>query len=259
MNIRVYSDMHLEFGATLIPNIDDIDVLVLAGDIDVGTLGFNWIDTHIPSHLPVVYVAGNHEFYNGNLGIYKLLKEKAEERDNVHFLENACVEIDDVMFFGCTLWTDFNLYPGMQELAMHNARCRMSDYQIIYVDPLNFASDDARRFRTITPDDTWYLHRLSVKYLETALAEFPEQDKVVVTHHTPSIKSVNPRYGNDLMNAAYSSDLTEMMVDHKPKLWVHGHTHDAYDYMIDETRVVCNPWGYQGDNYSFQKDLTLEI
>ena len=71
---------------------------------------------------------------------------------------------------------------------------------------------------------------------------------VVCTHHTPSYASIHPRYANsELMNGAYTSDLSEFILDHpKIKLWTHGHTHEDFDYMIGTTRVVCNPRGYSG-------------
>jgi hypothetical protein len=49
------------------------------------------------------------------------------------------------------------------------------------------------------------------------------------------------------MNGAYSSDLSDLILDHPQiKFWTHGHTHDQFDYMIGSTRVVCNPRGYKG-------------
>ena len=75
--------------------------------------------------------------------------------------------------------------------------------------------------------------------------------------------STKPRYKNDtLVNGAYSSDLSEFILDHPQiKLWTHGHTHDTFDYMIGSTRIVCNPRGYI--NYEGRADefelLTVEI
>jgi hypothetical protein len=57
---------------------------------------------------------------------------------------------------------------------------------------------------------------------------------------------VKPDYhGDHLTNGAYSSDLSEFILDHPQiKLWTHGHTHDVFDYMIGDTRILCNPRGY---------------
>ena len=47
------------------------------------------------------------------------------------------------------------------------------------------------------------------------------------------------------MNGGFHTELSEMILDHPNiKHWVHGHTHDPFDYKIGECRVVCNPRGY---------------
>ena len=78
---------------------------------------------------------------------------------------------------------------------------------------------------------------------------------VVVTHHSPSKQSTHPRYARDvIMNGAYSSDLSEFILDHENILfWTHGHMHDPSDYMIGQCRVICNPRGYYGYESQVQK------
>lgn len=80
-----------------------------------------------------------------------------------------------------------------------------------------------------------------------------------MTHHGPHRNSVHPRYEDDPLNAAFVSDLTNLMsgVD----LWVHGHVHDSFDYMVGTCRVVANPRGYArqaGLNAQTARDLTYE-
>jgi hypothetical protein len=60
--------------------------------------------------------------------------------------------------------------------------------------------------------------------------------------------SVHPKYQHDtLMNGAYSSDLSEFILDNPQiRVWTHGHTHDPFDYMVGSTRIICNPRGYAG-------------
>lgn len=71
MKILVLSDLHLEFGK-LAPvhkdrRIDEgVDVVVLAGDIAEGVQGILWArETFVTKE--IVYVAGNHEFYDNNV------------------------------------------------------------------------------------------------------------------------------------------------------------------------------------------------
>jgi len=98
------------------------------------------------------------------------------------------------------------------------------------------------------PQDSVEDHYAFRKGLDTTLEQYPDLPFVVVGHHAPSKASTHPRYKDEFqLNGAYSSDLTEFILDRRQiKLWVHGHTHDAYDYMVGTTRVVCNPRGYLG-------------
>ena len=50
------------------------------------------------------------------------------------------------------------------------------------------------------------------------------------------------------MSAAFVSDLSEVIWDHQPDVWIHGHVHDSFDYEVGSTRVVCNPRGYGPEN-----------
>ena len=69
---------------------------------------------------------------------------------------------------------------------------------------------------------------------------------VVVTHHAPSALSNPPQFAGSPISGAFYSNLDELIEDTKPTLWIHGHVHDSCDYVIGETRVVCNPFGYEG-------------
>ena len=72
---------------------------------------------------------------------------------------------------------------------------------------------------------------------------------IVVTHHVPSYKGVHPRFmlkeEDRVYNKFFVCDVENMIVKYQPKMWLHGHTHDSYDYKIGETRVICNPLGYK--------------
>ncbi len=60
MKIRLYSDLHLEFGPFDPPDAA-ADLVVLAGDIHVGVKGVEWA-LEQKFGCPVLYVLGNHEF-----------------------------------------------------------------------------------------------------------------------------------------------------------------------------------------------------
>ena len=54
---------------------------------------------------------------------------------------------------------------------------------------------------------------------------------------------MSPRYANEWSSAGFINELPAEFFK-VPVLWVHGHTHDSFDYQIGNCRVVCNPRGY---------------
>ena len=188
----------------------------------------------------VVYVAGNHEFYHGKWkGSLNDLRFQCAQLPNVHFLENDIWKHEDYTFIGCTLWTDCN---NGDPLTLHALGDMMNDFRIIRNDELGYTK--------LRPAHTLSRHVQSKQYIKNIVAEKGDEKFVVVGHHAPSKLSTHERYQHAVhstMNGGYSSDLSEFILDHPQiKLWTHGHTHDPFDYVIGETRIVCNPRGYGG-------------
>ena len=231
MKILALSDLHLELQRFEAIQAD-VDVIVLAGDIHKSNLGIYWAKETWPNK-PIVYVAGNHEFYNyDRITVLESMRAAAREQ-NVHFLENNEVFIDGVRFLGCTHWSDFHLFgTEKQQECIDIANERMSDFSMI--------SESGLRF---TPEVSIKLHLKSRIWLANKLLNNSvEGNTVVVTHHCPSWSSVAPKYQNDLLSASFASRLESLMG--KSDLWIHGHTHESFDYELNGTRVVCNPRGY---------------
>lgn len=239
MKIALASDLHLEFGPISLENDEKADVLILSGDICVAsnfgkkeTDFFKECSERFPK---VVYIMGNHEHYNGDFELTeKILREELEEFKNIHFLEKQTVEIGDFVFVGGTLWTDMN--KGDPNTLFHIKRA-MNDFRIIRNGP----------GYVLSPEFVYEEHKKSLDYLRIVVKDDTKK-YVIVGHHAPSKQSVKPRYrGDQLTNGAYSSDLSEFILDHPQiKLWTHGHTHDIFKYKIGETQVLCNPRGYIG-------------
>jgi predicted phosphodiesterase len=61
------------------------------------------------------------------------------------------------------------------------------------------------------------------------------------------------------MNPAYASNLDEFVVESGAALWVHGHSHQAKQYLIGETLVVSNPRGYPEEDTGFNDSFVLEV
>lgn len=284
MKIKLVSDLHLEFSDYNVTNNDACDVLILAGDIMLaedlhdhpptmyGGWGFeertglgrrqanaarfrDFLKRCSFQFPHVVYIAGNHEFYHGKwVQTIDTLRNECNQFPNIHFLERDCVKIEDVTFIGGTLWTNFNKHDP---LTMHAIRDMMMDYKCIKVE-----HDGYRRLK---PEDAAVRHRNTLDYIKNVVAEQPDDKFVVVGHHSPSFQSVHEQYRSEyLMNGGYHSDLTDFIMDRPQiKMWVHGHTHHPFDYMVGGTRVVCNPRGYENDGYSedtgWNPNIVLEV
>ena len=248
MRLHILGDLHLEFGSAEIPKTD-ADVVVLAGDIHLGREGREWATNHFADK-PVVYVLGNHEFYGQWLPELTETLKRETDGSHIHLLENNAVEINGCTFLGCTLWTDFQLWPDPEE-AMEVAQRRMSDYSVIKFSPEN---------RVLRARDTARVHSESVSWLRSALPKCDRARSVVVTHHAPSPRSQAPYHRGSPLNPAFVSNLDSLVEQSGVPLWIHGHTHYNVDYMMGSTRVLTNQGGYPGEPCKgFNPSLVIEV
>lgn len=247
MKLHILSDLHTEF-AFFDPPETDGDIVVLAGDIGVGSNGIEWAAKQFRDR-PVVYVPGNHEFYGHDIGITDQLQATAPETISV--LNNNVLELNGVRFLGTTLWTDFRLYG--EEAAWSSRRQAKASVE-------DFASIRNGE-RLFTPEDSVELHETSKAWLVTNLEEDFNGPTVVVTHHLPAALSIAGKYKDSPLNPAFASRLEDVIDRYQPDLWIHGHTHVACDYEIFATRVVCNPRGYpsEASGKGFSPGLVVEI
>lgn len=248
MKIQIISDLHQEFGKTEL-YFDNADVIVLAGDVNLGTKGIEWIKEVI-SDKPVIYVLGNHEYYKGSYPkTLNKIKSTAED-SNVFVLENSYVDIGDVRFHGATLWTDFSIFGNPVKYGMI-CQPKMNDYKKITRDP------SYSKLRTI---DTFKIHQFSKVWLRESLKGSEGLKNIVVTHHAPSIQSVPECYKEDTLTSAYASNLEDMVLEYQPLYWIHGHIHTPCRYSIGKTEIICNPHGYIDEKYNgYEKELIIEI
>jgi predicted phosphodiesterase len=247
MKLHILSDLHLDFAPFRpldpLPLAIDADVVILAGDLCNGPQGARWAKAAFADK-PVIYVAGNHEFYNSLMGgvIHQIREETAGS--NVHFLDNEEIVIDGVRFLGATLWTDFEIEgEAWRDIAMDYAKRNMSDFSLIKM----------KGGKPMTPAQSRELHNKSLRWLNFKLSEPFDGETVVVTHHGCSKRSIHEKWKGQMLNGAFTSNLDDMLG--RCKLWVHGHTHDNFDYDADGTRVIVNPRGYCRSNFHKTKPL----
>lgn len=258
MRVNVISDLHLEFDDLVLPGGD---VLILSGDIceakhvkkdqyqetpvqfafeaKRNDRYIRFFKEECAKYRRVLYVMGNHEHYGGRFDkTYSVLKDNLP--DYVTLLEKEYVDIDGVVFIGATFWTNCN---NLDPLTMQMLQMGMNDYRII-----TNHYKDRNLYYKLTPEVTVQDHIKAKNFINDVATKFADRDVVVVTHHSPSQQSIKPRYQGDYhMNGGYSSNCEEFIADHPNiKVWTHGHTHDTFDYMVEQCRVICNPRGYVG-------------
>lgn len=248
MKILVLSDLHIEFDKFQIDS-SSVDVVVLAGDIHVKENGLQWAIDNIKD-IPVIYILGNHEFYGKAYPkLIDSLKERAS-KSNIHILEKDLLTIDSINFLGCTLWTDFELF-GDPRIAGFECQQVMTDFKKIRLSP---------KFSKLRSIDVAVIHRQSIAWLKNELERLDTHTNIVISHHAPSKLSVPREYKEDIISSAYASNLDNIIQKYQPKYWIHGHLHNSSDYLIGETRVVCNPRGYpQERNVAFDSNYIIEI
>lgn len=242
ITLQVVSDVHVEFHAdsgrewaTTLKSADP-DVLIVAGDF--GTLSTLELPISIlcDRFADVVYVTGNHEYYGSSLQeVHKLLDRLVSKYSNFHWLQNSTYELDGYRFLGTTLWFSKTKNTVSREWMIN-------DFRMI---------DNAT-------DEIYNLSDKSQKWLHDTVKD----GDIVITHHLPSQKCVSTRFMGSHLNDFFVCDVEELMHTRSPKLWIHGHTHDSKDFMISNTRVVCNPFGYVRHelnlDYKEPKVLTID-
>lgn len=257
IKFRIMSDLHLEFyrGAELerfpLPFIGE-DYLILAGDVQVRYNSKEWF-VELLKYRNVIYVLGNHEFYNGDfrdirssLPIFNTdVNAEALIRGykyRLYSLDGTDLVIDErIRVTGGTLWTNLDTPWALYIMQ------RMNDYHLI----------SNGNGKVLNPADTSKAYRSYKKAIRNNLNTKDSLIDLVVTHHLPSFRSIDPRYKGDPMNAAYASKLDSVVK--KADIWVHGHTHASNDYMLGKCRVISNPKGYIDENVKFDINKIIEV
>jgi predicted phosphodiesterase len=277
MRLWILSDLHLELtqGWDLPPPADrpDFDVMIVAGDlIPRAERGVKWLAQRVTDR-PVLYVAGNHEFYGADETRTIEKAKVVAAGTSVRVLQNEAVRICDVSFVGATLWTDFELL-GDRPRAMRVAGERMNDFRKIrtgnYLD-------------RVRPKNALARHVESRAFFEAEFRKARPGPLVAISHHAPlsGAEAIQPLDAislsdEEILTAAYRSALTRLMVPapddgrgplRPADLWVYGHTHESFDAIIGATRVVSNAKGYgpwpglqpSWDNPNFNPSFIVEI
>lgn len=236
--LQVMSDLHLEFFPNWYPFVEGLpvlaDILVLAGDIHVGSNIVPALCTFGARFRHVIFVPGNHELYDSSPAHLAHYRQRVKEQtSNVHWLDRSAVTIEGQRFLGATLW-----FSDPEDVRLKRG---LTDFYVIRdFEPWVYEENDAAR-----------------DFLESEVTS----SDVVITHHLPHPASIAPKYRGDKSNVFFLHDMTSLIERATPRLWIHGHTHESVDVHVGPTRIVCNPYGYEGRevNTAFRNDLVIEV
>lgn len=231
MDIAELSDIHLEqyrngdtavnFIKYLRPTITH-DVLILSGDIFSlnSTNKFRYLDEFRKWAVEIIYVPGNHEYYNTNPLIEGQKELDKLQTEGIRVLgpnNHRSYMIDGIKFVGTTAW-----YPDNATVRYRVQNWADKGYI------KNFIS-------------WWSAHQVEERKL---LWEEVEENSIVITHMLPSFKCISPTYFGDPYNCLYVSDLEDLLLEKNPAFWFSGHSHESSDLIIGNTRCIRNPIGY---------------
>lgn len=243
MKIYPCSDLHLEFVECserinvlkqIMPSSDEIDVLVLAGDIFTYnvTNKVNIIDYLCNTYNDVIFVPGNHEYYEGSFEeIDLLLRVYDRAFDNFYYLNNNHVFIDGYMFVGSTLWFDYDKTNEGYEKYLNSKK------------------------------HIYEMNDLSIGYLNQICSSGMDEC-MVITHHAPHENSLQVNKFKEVLpdnnRFFYSRRGMELLDEWQPMYWIHGHTHHPVNYFVGKTNVISNPSGYVWNKTLMNRNMIIE-
>lgn len=260
IKISYLSDLHVEFGDNKIFSKEEGgDVLLLAGDIVPASyiLDFrndsdarsikkyltNILKPQLLEKYKTVYmVMGNHEHYRWFYNETKKALQKSfkELGLNIIILDNEWVMLrDDLMLIGSTLWSDFE--KG-NPISMSTCQFGMNDFRIIGKNLVKDKND----VELITPQFIMNEHKNSLSYIKEILDRYSNMRTIIMTHHAPVYRSLNPKHIGNGMDGAYASELTDFICGYPQiQYWIHGHVHGKMNFKVgDYCTVLQNCRGY---------------
>ena len=258
MKLQLLSDLHLETETFHPAPAPGAELLVLAGDIDSRWAGY---ELFAGWPVPVVVVAGNHEFDGRDVDEARVGLRALCQRLGFTFLEReehlfTAADGQRVRILGSTRWSDFDLFGAAQRARAERA----AEYFLRVMG----STRGGRPFDAVAVREEALVCRA---WLEGALA-VPARGRwdrtLVVTHFGPSLRSADPRYGRQPGTASFCND-DEALIP-RADLWLHGHLHCRHDYSIHRpgqrpARVLCNPRGLasKGEDEGHEPLLLVDL
>lgn len=237
MKIALHSDLHTEKSQIELDNLEQADLLILAGDIgNQRTLPifFDRLRQSAP-HLPTLMVLGNHERFHLRLDESVPIYKELCQQFNIRLLDNEAVIFQDVLFCGTTLWSNFQTAVNQEE-AIRWSEEHLYDFKMIYEDEHTLLR--AQTMIEYNQQAQVFLHESLQKVVDV-------RKKVVISHFLPSIELIEPTYLQD----EYARNKTAYWANELPDLynlcdvWLYGHSHCNVVKTINRTLFLSNQRG----------------
>ncbi len=260
LRLAVVSDIYSEFHKDpqwLPPIPPDIDLLILVGDIGLGTQALETIQC-IAKYNPrtkIAWVAGNHEFYGNNIDLLRnTFRDAFIEHEQITYLDNSHVTINGWTILGSTLWSGFDwLGTELRSHVMKTVQSSISDFHVIRKGSNN---------EKFTPTDALEFCKESRDRLEQHLSECNKDKTIVATHFPPSVKLKHPSFPIDELTAYFIACCDDLIENHSPKYWVYGHNHWSDSIQIKSTTLIINQLSYPNEKGvipPYNKQFIIEL
>ncbi len=277
LRVLPISDIHLETHSHSLSILkEDVDVVCLCGDIGNKFQAIPFIESILNKGIIVLYVLGNHEYYNINSKVRTIdeikngWKKRAERYDNFYFLDNNSVIIEGVKFIGSTFWSKIDY---TSKSLSDKFELEQSDLKNIFQSKKVNAGGRILSKKSLTIEHYNQLHDQSLAFVKKE-AETPfEGVKVLMTHYPLTSKSIPQKNvvekdsmlnDNELkfLSQFYQNNYDEMLYFSDIKYALHGHIHESIFYEKNGTTNICNPLGYKKyneTNEKYDEKLILKI
>lgn len=212
----------------------------------------------------IFLVSGNHELYfqpdnNSVEGKtyderFSQMKKVASTIANVKFLEQESFTIPgtSITIMGCILWSYVD--PSSERMVER----MMSDYSYIYVErnrPATVSDLRSKHMECVA----WLLRSIDSYQKKLEATPDPNARLIVMTHHLPSFKLINPHYKGSPINAAFATDLESVCLKPPVHLWTCGHSHFFRRMKINGVDCVLNPSGMDDEDTSVQRGMVYNL
>lgn len=243
MKFYILSDLHLEMSNYNLEKIKDVDNLILAGDIGIPTSPEyeSFIKKTSELYKNVFLITGNHEYYENDIrSTNDIIELLIKEYDNVYFLNNKTIDIDDYRIIGTILWSDIMEYER-SEIQQY-----ISDFRLI---------------KNWSIEKNNHEHFKNIQFIKNEIKRGLSDNKklIIITHHAP-LRNITckPEHIGSLLSSAFSTDLSYLFK--KPIVaWIFGHTHYSCNTTFNDIKLISNQRGYNDEKTKFDPLFVVDM